>query len=489
MLALFINIAEADQLAEELSEYSSALRAEYRMENANLTSTPQIITVKISAENPSIAPMPLYVLREEGGEWEVVKLLGALPASRTVTIDLEVEVQYEKQPSKKTHYAIVGRSEDGQIYGSEFYLDEDWAAYERGINESLTNAIASIVPAIGLLLVALIAAVGYTAYSSKSKGIREGEYTLKTLVFPSVQGRPFEEKIADIMINPIMMAAELACVAVLIFLMFEGISKGGGLDNAAKIMLLSALGSFTVPFAYFVTAWYFEKREEGKPLRFFAGMFVWGMFAAFLSLIISSSIASELKVFMLASYTVVATVMISPVVEETVKGLGVLFMSGHHEYNDTLTGLLLGFTAGAGFAFVENWFYFSSKANPFDIGLVSWGTLIIYRSFFNTLAHGCFTAAISTTIGYIRGVPRLKKFARLAFVPGIFLAVAIHAIFNISALADGFVVAQRQALFFIFNPMLIILLVAMFFLVLVLAVIDEKKRKIRQAAWSAQGEK
>lgn len=484
MLALLINIASADQLAEGLSNYNQALRAEYRMENANLTATPQIITVKISAENPSSTPMPVYVLREQDGGWEVVKLLGALPASRTVPIDLEIEVKYEKQASKKTHYAIVGRSEDGQLYGSDFYLYEDWGGYEKGINKSLTDAIASLVPAIGLLLVGLLAVVGYTAYSSKSKGIEEGEYTLKTLVFPSVQGRPFEEKIANIMINPIMMAAELACVAVLIFLIYEGISQGG-VDNAAKIMLLSALGSFTVPFAYFVAAWYFEKREEGKPLRFFAGMFAWGMFSAFLSLIISSSIVSELKVFMLASYAVVTTLMISPVVEETIKGIGVLFMSGHHEYNDTLTGLLLGFTAGAGFAFVENWFYFSSKANPFDIGLVSWGTLILYRSFFNTLAHGCFTAAISTTIGYIRGVPKLKKFARLAFVPGLFLAVAIHAIFNISALADGFVVAQRQALFFIFNPMLIILLVAMFFLVLVLAVIDEKKRKMRQAALPA----
>ncbi len=487
MLALLINIASADQLAQELSNYGQALRAEYRMENTNLTATPKIIIVKISAENPSAAPMPIYVLREQDGEWEVVRLLGALPASRTVPIDLEIEVQYEKRSSKKTHYAIVGRSEDGQLYGSDFYLDEDWSGYERGINESLTDAIASIVPAIGLLLVGLLAIVGYTAYSSKSKGIREDEYTLKTLVFPSVQGRPFEEKIANIMINPIMMVAELACVAVLIFLMYEGISQGGS-DNAVKIMLLSALGSFTVPFAYFVAAWYFEKREEGKPLRFFAGMFVWGMFAAFLSLIISSGIASELKVFMLASYTVVATLMISPVVEETIKGLGVLFMSGHHEYNDTLTGLLLGFTAGAGFAFVENLFYFSSKANPFDIGLVSWGTLILYRSFFNTLAHGCFTAAVSTSIGYLRGVPRLKKFARLAFAPGVFLAVAIHAIFNISALADGFVVARKQALFFIFNPMLIILLVAMFFLVLVLAVIDEKKRRMRQAAPPAQNQ-
>ena len=75
---------------------------------------------------------------------------------------------------------------------------------------------------------------------------------------------------------------------------------------------------------------------------------------------------------------------------------------------------------------------------------------------------------------------RLKRFAQLAFIPGLFLAVAIHAIFNLSALADGFAISSQQVPFFIFNPMLIILLTAMFFLVLVLAIIDEKKRAVQR---------
>ena len=90
---------------------------------------------------------------------------------------------------------------------------------------------------------------------------------------------------------------------------------------------------------------------------------------------------------------------------------GVLTLSGHHDYNDTLTGLLLGFSCGVGFAFIENWFYFSAKVNPFDIGFLAWGQLIIYRSFFNTLAHGCFTAATGTLIGFLKSAP---KYARLA---------------------------------------------------------------------------
>jgi RsiW-degrading membrane proteinase PrsW (M82 family) len=262
-----------------------------------------------------------------------------------------------------------------------------------------------------------------------------------------------------------------------VLVIFDSATKAAGQGQGLNIFLLSGLGAFSIPLVYLAASWFFEKREEGKPLRFFAGMFVWGMFAAFLSLVLSSTIVSELRFSDVASYSLLATLLIAPIVEETMKGIGVLFMSGHHEYNDALTGLLLGFACGVGFAFIENWFYFASKINPFEIGFVGWGQLILYRSFFNTLAHGCFTAAASIAIGYLRSVGSMRRYARLALAPGIFLAVAIHSIFNISAVADSAVIASRQVTFFIFNPMLIILLAAMFFLVLVFATIDEKKRK------------
>ncbi|MCX6769682.1 MAG: hypothetical protein NT051_03305, partial [Candidatus Micrarchaeota archaeon] len=86
-------------------------------------------------------------------------------------------------------------------------------------------------------------------------------------------------------------------------------------------------------------------------------------------------------------------------------------------------------------------------------------------------------ATVSTMIGYCRGVDRLRKYSKLVFVPGIFMAIGIHMVYNLSALTDSFVFASRQVPFFVFNPMLIILLATMFFLVLVFAIIDEKKRK------------
>ncbi len=475
-ILLSSQIIFADDLANQLADFSAGLDADITIKNETLLKSPQIIIVDAEIRNPNDEPMSVYLIRQEADGWKIINLLGAIAPQTKNSVGLEISVQYNKLPTAKTRYAIVGRGTGGTIYGTFFEINENWVEYERDIRNSLTDMVLLWVPSVTLVIIVLLFAVVRYAYRTKSPESVNGEYTVRTLIAPKVMDRPFEEKVADLIMHPITLVFELACVGVLVWIMLESLTQANGADDAGKIMLLSAIGSFAIPFLYFAAAWYFEKREEGKPLRFFVGMFVWGMFAAFLSLLVSSGVISELRGVDIAPYVIVTTMLVSPVVEETFKGMGILFMSGHHDYNDALTGLLLGFTCGAGFAFVENLFYFSFKTNPFDIGLVSWATLIIYRSFFNTLAHGCFTAAVSTPIGYARSIRHLKSVARLAFVPGVFLAIAIHSIYNMSALADSFVVDGKMVPFYVFNPMLIILLATMFFLVLVFAVIDEKKR-------------
>ncbi|MCX6771768.1 MAG: PrsW family intramembrane metalloprotease [Candidatus Micrarchaeota archaeon] len=466
----------ADDLANQLADFSNGLDADLSIQNSTFLKSPQIIIVDAEIRNPNDEPMSVYLIRQEADGWKFVNLLGAIAPNAKNSIGLEISAQYDKKTVAKTRYAIVGRGADGTVYGTFFEISENWEEYEKAVRSSLTSMVLIWVPSVTLVLIVLLFAVARYAYRTKSPESVKGEYTMQTLIVPNAMDRPFEEKVADLIMHPVTLVFELACVGVLVWIMLQSLTQATGADDAVKIMLLSAVGSFAIPFVYFAAAWYFEKREEGKPLRFFAGMFVWGMFAAFLSLLVSSGVISELRGVDIAPYVIVATMLVSPVVEETFKGIGILFMSGHHDYNDALTGLLLGFTCGAGFAFVENWFYFSFKTNPFDIGFVSWATLILYRSFFNTLAHGCFTAAISTPIGYARSIRHLRSVARMAFVPCVFLAIAIHSIYNMSALADSFVVGGKVVPFYVFNPMLIILLATMFFLVLVFAVIDEKKR-------------
>lgn len=487
VLLLFSALLSADAAGDALADFSNALDAKVAVSGEDLVKSPQAITASFEIYNPLEENLPVYILKQDTDKgWQVVKLLGGLAPQSYTKLELEVQVQHERVAKKTTRYAIVGKDEGGRLYGKFFEISEDWAAYEKEISTSLTNALVVFVPLAGVALIVAVIIIAQSAYVDK-RGTKlaqnaRGEYTLGTFVFPRMSGRPFSEKIADIIIHPAMLTFELGCVTLMVALMADSITQAAGGENALKIMALTAIGAFAIPFVYFLFAWLLLWREENKPMRFFIGMFVWGMFVAFVSFIISSALVGEMKDIATGAYLTIAVILITPAIEETLKGIGVFFMSGHHEYNDTLTGMMLGFTCGAGFAFVENWFYFSLKASPFDLGMNGWAVFVLYRSFFNTLAHGCFTAALSTLPGYLKGAGSLGKYARLAFIPGLVLAIVIHAIFNISAVLDQFLLPTREAVFFTFNPLIIILLGAMFFLVLVLAIIDEKKRKIRASA-------
>lgn len=484
MVAALSCVASAQQAnANDLANYGLALDAKIEIGNFTLTESPQTVKVSVVAHNPQESSMPLYVIRKGEAGWEVVGLLGAIPPKSDGRLELDVEVRHDRETQRRTWYAVVGRGDDGQLYGSAFELVEDWSGYEKAIEDGLKKAVVVAAPALGLLLAVVAVAAALTAYGGRPK--HRGGHTFEAIELPKPAGTPLGEQLAALMTHPAAMIIELACVALFVALLLDSVSEQAGTENGMNIMVLSGIGSFAIPFLYFLAAWKFARHEEGKPLRLFVSMFAWGMFAAFLSFAVSSGLVSELRQSALLPSAIIATMFISPLVEETIKGLGVLLLSGHRDYNDSLSGMMLGFACGVGFAFVENWFYFSSRANPFDMGMLGWASFILYRSFFNTLAHGCFTAAIATTLGYVKSNASLRKYAFLAFIPGLIMAISIHTIFNLSAVADSMLLPTRQSVFFVFNPLLIILLAAMFFLVLVLAVIDEKRRRMGERARAA----
>src|SRR3989338_5801273 len=190
-LLLFASLPSADSLARELSDFDSGLVADIAVSNAPLLSSPQTILVRVEADAPENSPMPLYVIRQTGGDdWEIVRLVGALsPASRNV-IELQVDVQYARDAKTKTRYALVGRAESGKLYGSFFEISEDWSQYEAILRGGLSRMLLTVVPLVGIALIVAIAAIFEMAYSSRSRGITEGEYTTRTLFFPKVGHRP-----------------------------------------------------------------------------------------------------------------------------------------------------------------------------------------------------------------------------------------------------------------------------------------------------------
>jgi RsiW-degrading membrane proteinase PrsW (M82 family) len=289
------------------------------------------------------------------------------------------------------------------------------------------------------------------------------------LFFPRIGSRPISEVLADILINPVFMAFELACVAVFGAGIFDYAGANYGPSLGPQLALLAGAGALLVPLGYMALAWIGNVHGR-SPLRFVLAAFVWGALSAVLAFVVNAIVAGELgfrlhtDVAATASLAFIGTIMIAPMVEELAKALGVLVLSWHHRFRSVSDGLLYGFAVGAGFSFVENWIYFVERANPFELGFGGWVDFVIYRVLFNSLAHGAFPAACGALIGYFKSRPNLARYASAAFLPGLFIAITLHTLFNISAILDEVAVYAVRVPVFIFNPaMVAVLVVALLF--------------------------
>ena len=112
------------------------------------------------------------------------------------------------------------------------------------------------------------------------------------------------------------------------------------------------------------------------------------------------------------------------ITEETVKGLGLLllFFILRDEFDNITDGIVYGALIGAGFAMVENFYYFSR--NPYDMS-----ALIVGRIVLGWLYHSTFTICFGAALGYIRHT-RVRWRHIVVPLLGYLLAVGLHTIFD-----------------------------------------------------------
>lgn len=449
------------------------LEAEITVEDRPLLNKRDEVTVSAVIINPAGTPYNLSLIRYDGADPVLVQAIGAVPPNSRTTVTLRIAVSYPEKSRRLTKYAIIAE-QDGVFKMKDFVVDEDWTPYENSIKTSLAQTNIFLVPLISLVLIGVLFFISWIAHRTPP-GFFGGEFTTKTFFFPQIRGMPWGERIANVFINPFFWVAEVLCVLWLVSVVYSGSVANLGTDMGTTVFVISGVGALVLPLIYLAVVWYVKR----KPARFSGALFICGMFAAFLSFLFSStyetSAGKALAVAIGLPATIASTVFISPVVEEIAKCLGILVLSWHRWFNNTVTGLLFGFMVGVGFSFIENWFYFASKTSPFELGFLPWVALILYRSSFNSIAHGCFGGACGAIIGYVKS--HAGRFPSLGFIPGIFIAVSLHIIFNSSALLDGFMVAEYKFPFFIFNPALVILLLALFILTFLIASKKEAQKE------------
>ncbi|MDH3587982.1 MAG: PrsW family intramembrane metalloprotease [Gammaproteobacteria bacterium] len=112
---------------------------------------------------------------------------------------------------------------------------------------------------------------------------------------------------------------------------------------------------------------------------------------------------------------------VAPVVEETLKGLVIVYLFRSHRIGFLVDSAIMGFAVGAGFAVVEN-FYYLYTAGHANLGV--W----IVRGFGTAVMHGGVTAifgVISQTV-----TERSMKINPLLYLPGLLAAIVLHSVFN-----------------------------------------------------------
>lgn len=183
-----------------------------------------------------------------------------------------------------------------------------------------------------------------------------------------------------------------------------------------------------VPLAGVLLTIRWVDRWEPEPRGILAAAFLWGAGVATavsvlvndtLSLVVYAATQDQ------ATAGAVTAVVAAPLVEESVKGLGVLliFLVRRRYFDGVVDGIVYAATVSAGFAFVENILYFVQY--PQDLAAV-----FVMRGILSPFAHVVFTACIGVALGI---TARTRSGWMLAAPLGWLAAVALHAVWNGSA--------------------------------------------------------
>ena len=177
--------------------------------------------------------------------------------------------------------------------------------------------------------------------------------------------------------------------------------------------------------------------------------YLWGATSAILSYY-SNSLALQNINISLADYSW----MVAPVIEEVIKASFLIYLFRANKVGFLIDAAILGFTIGAGFAFVENIYYLINLSGS---NLMIW----IIRGFGTAIMHCGTTAIVALMV-----VSLSKKINHLpvkSFLSGLLLAILIHSVYNQ----------------FLINPLISTLLIMMIVPVSIALVFSYGEKKLR----------
>ncbi|WP_432496327.1 PrsW family intramembrane metalloprotease [Kineococcus gypseus] len=218
-------------------------------------------------------------------------------------------------------------------------------------------------------------------------------------------------------------------VAVLLVcgaLSFSAVTMEVGLSGALPALALAA-----VPVGPVLAAVLWLDRHEAEPPHLLAFAFGWGACVASLGALVLNSLSSKLLDRAVGDVTN-TSVLVAPVVEEVLKGLGVLLLllKQRREFDGVVDGIVYAAFVGVGFAYLENVLYLGRALGDDEPAALV--VVFVLRCVVSPFAHPLFTMAVGVGLGLAagRGPAAVRALAPLA---GLVLAVGLHSLWNASA--------------------------------------------------------
>lgn len=442
---------------------------------------PCVQNFNLTVTNNEQNNIQVALYERENDTFELISIIGNVTGGEEGQFIVPMSIDYNGLTTDIGDYAII--SNDG--LAKEFIITQNWQNYEENFKSSLSFGGYIIAPIIAIVIIVILFIVSRQA--EKRKYGAPFEYTDESLFKISEEGTLGEE-IASLLINPISWAIIFIFSLLLICTLAFSTYTGYSLLTKIQIIVISLVAASIVPIILMVLTWYADIVDR-EPFRFIVGMFMWGMLAAFIAFFINGALLyffdQSVGGLPLALTAAIGSVVISPIVEESLKLVGLSFISLNHEFDDALDGLLYGFAIGIGFAMMENWFYFAAKVDPLTIGIGAWVAVILYRSLFDTIAHGCFTGLAGVLLGMLKSRDRFSQYYYIALIPGLFIAILLHMAFNFTAYLDVVGVFSYKLILVSFNPALVAAVAFATFLIYSAAVWDTKTKKKPKVSYRA----
>lgn len=193
-----------------------------------------------------------------------------------------------------------------------------------------------------------------------------------------------------------------------------------------------------LPLAGVLLAVRLVDRWEPEPLSLVVFALAWG---AVVAVVISLAVGLLFQILvpgLSPAREVFSAVIEAPVVEEIAKGLGVLllFLFARRTFDGPVDGVVYGALVGAGFAFTENILYFASAM--IEGGVADTTYTFFMRGILSPFAHVMFTSVTGYMLGRAARSGATGRQALGSWLGGLVGAIALHALWNGSAVLGDF---------------------------------------------------